>query len=457
MAVRHDRSTWSRRPALAQKPVGERIRRRRQELGLPQLALAGERVSASYISYVESGKRNPSVRALRHIARVLNVSPEYLETGSDATHDDAWLADAELELRLGEAKQAIVLLEEVRLRALHANDSQTAARAQAVLIVAHATDGYPETATALFERMDRSERPSAMARPDMYTAVARAYAELGNLVESAAVLRGCLAELKESPAVDDLLFIRYSTQLSYALTDAGDIAGATAVLVEALERKGDLDDPYAELRLRWSLGRLHHADGRPELASHYFRQAIALCERTEDRFHLAAAHESLASTLLDQSEPSAALPHIDLAEEIYGELGDKARMGMVAVERARFALQTGNTDGTRELALFALDLLDSGNAPPDASGDAWRTLGELYTSLQDYELAEHCLRTAIEALADAPAKYRADALRSLARLLEQTGREREALQAMWQASDLAGQRRARESSPSGLPEPGSIS
>ena len=407
--------------------VGQRIRTRRRELGLPQRALAGEQVSASYISYVEAGKRNPSVKALRDIARILGVSPEYLETGREASHGDIELADAELELRLGAVAKAITLLETTRERATRTNDAETAARAEATLIVAHASNGDPETATTLFERMPERGRPSVAARPDVYTALARAYAEQGSLVDAIGLLRACLAEIKAAGEVDDLLFVRYSTQLSYALSDAGDIAGATAVLVDALERETAINDPYAELRLRWSLGRLHHADGRPELASHYFRQAIALCERTEDRFHLAGAHESLASTLLDQGDADAALQHIETAEQIYRDIGDMARVGMVTVERARHALHTGDADGTRELALAALDLLDSGKAPPDASGDAWRTLGELYTELEDYELAEHCLRTAVTALEGAPAKYRADAHRSLARLLEATGREREAL------------------------------
>ena len=163
-------------------------------------------------------------------------------------------------------------------------------------------------------------------------ALARAYAEQGSLVDAIGLLRACLAEIKAAGEVDDLLFVRYSTQLSYALSDAGDIAGATAVLVDALERETAINDPYAELRLRWSLGRLHHADGRLELASHYFRQAIALCERTEDRFHLAGAHESLASTLLDQGDADAALQHIETAEQIYRDIGDMARVGMVTVE-----------------------------------------------------------------------------------------------------------------------------
>ncbi|MGI9658612.1 MAG: helix-turn-helix domain-containing protein, partial [Gaiellaceae bacterium] len=162
--------------------VGQRIRRRRQELGLAQSALAGEQVSASYISYVESGKRNPSVKALRDIAKCLGVSTEYLETGCDSADTDAELADAELELRLGDVSKAIELLGRVRSRASTAKDAKTAAQAEASLIVAHANDNDPATATTLFERLPANERPSISSRPDVYSAVARAYADQGKLV-----------------------------------------------------------------------------------------------------------------------------------------------------------------------------------------------------------------------------------------------------------------------------------
>jgi transcriptional regulator with XRE-family HTH domain len=61
--------------------VGERIRARREELGLSQAGLAGSGVSSTYVSLVERGKRNPSAKALRALAPFLGVSVHWLETG----------------------------------------------------------------------------------------------------------------------------------------------------------------------------------------------------------------------------------------------------------------------------------------------------------------------------------------------------------------------------------------
>jgi transcriptional regulator with XRE-family HTH domain len=65
--------------------IGERIRERRLELGLSQRETAGNGVSNSYVSRIEVGTRNPSVRALREIASKLGVSVEWLETGVEPT------------------------------------------------------------------------------------------------------------------------------------------------------------------------------------------------------------------------------------------------------------------------------------------------------------------------------------------------------------------------------------
>lgn len=45
-----------------------------------ELACAG--VSYAYISRIEAGARNPSVKALRRLAERLGVTPEYLESGT---------------------------------------------------------------------------------------------------------------------------------------------------------------------------------------------------------------------------------------------------------------------------------------------------------------------------------------------------------------------------------------
>jgi transcriptional regulator with XRE-family HTH domain len=64
-----------------QMTVGDRIRKRRLELGLSQRELACEGVSYAYISRLEANARTPSVRALRKLAAKIDVSVHWLETG----------------------------------------------------------------------------------------------------------------------------------------------------------------------------------------------------------------------------------------------------------------------------------------------------------------------------------------------------------------------------------------
>ncbi len=65
--------------------VGRRIERLREEKGISQRQLAEGlyRVSYAFISRIESGDREPSLRTLRLLAERLGVTALYLETGSD--------------------------------------------------------------------------------------------------------------------------------------------------------------------------------------------------------------------------------------------------------------------------------------------------------------------------------------------------------------------------------------
>src|SRR5256714_6298687 len=118
----------------AGETIGQRLRRLRLERGLPQRELAAPGVSYAYISRIEAGQRQPSVKAIRALARKLGVSAQYLETGSATTSEEDRefrLADAELRLRLGEnlseAEDALrLVLEEAR----DAGDVEMAARAE---------------------------------------------------------------------------------------------------------------------------------------------------------------------------------------------------------------------------------------------------------------------------------------------------------------------------------------
>ncbi len=70
-----------RHPTLAalKKRVGSRIRRRRDEFGMSQEALAFEaEMTASYLSQIEGGKRNPSLEALHRLSCALRLDLEEL-------------------------------------------------------------------------------------------------------------------------------------------------------------------------------------------------------------------------------------------------------------------------------------------------------------------------------------------------------------------------------------------
>src|SRR5215467_14755175 len=61
--------------------LGQRLRTLRIERGLSQADLAGDLVSPSYISLIESGRRSPERDVLEGLARRLGCSPHLLETG----------------------------------------------------------------------------------------------------------------------------------------------------------------------------------------------------------------------------------------------------------------------------------------------------------------------------------------------------------------------------------------
>jgi transcriptional regulator with XRE-family HTH domain len=62
--------------------IGDRIRKRRRELGLPQRDLSQPGISDAYISRIESGQRRPPLKTLRKLAPKLETTAHRLETGA---------------------------------------------------------------------------------------------------------------------------------------------------------------------------------------------------------------------------------------------------------------------------------------------------------------------------------------------------------------------------------------
>jgi tetratricopeptide (TPR) repeat protein len=428
-----------------QEAIGERLRRLRRERGLSQRALASPGVSYAYISRIEAGTRQPSMKALRKLAVKLGVSPEYLETGNELAESERRelrLAEAELALRLGDGTKAESQLRELVAEAQATGDLASASRAQLALALAADERGEHAAAIAGFEAAFAFERPSPLVRLDVYATLGRAYGALGDNEQEIALYQRCLDDLEEVPD-GRTAQTRYRILLSYALSDAGDLDEAERVLRTALKDASREEDPYMRVRVFWSLARLAEMEGRSPAALRYARRAIALLEATEDHVHRARAHLLAAWIMNSTGNGAGAAEQLDHAEALFGQSASSDDLARVKVERAHSAAQTGNGPEAVRHAQEAIDLLHGEHAP--ILGTAFTALGEGLALEGDTDAADNAFRRGVDLLEETHRWREAyQACRAWAQLLREGGRQQEAIDALERAAHLALRTHARQ-------------
>jgi transcriptional regulator with XRE-family HTH domain len=416
----------------AGETIGQRLRRLRLERGLSQRELAAPGVSYAYISRIEAGTRQPSVKALRKLAGKLGVSADYLETGSELDPAEARelrLADLELAIRLGEADGAEKSVLELLAEATAAADGSCAFRARvAAATVREARDDLPGAIRFLEEAL-AGEPFAPSERVDVYGHLARVYAAVGRTREAADLLEACLEGSAGNPSVE----ARYAALLSYALTDLGEIARAEEVVRTALERTRDTEDPYMRVRLYWSLARLADAEGRGSFALRNIRKAIALLESTEDALNLARAHVLAGRILIEREDTSQAEAHLDSAERLLGATPASHDLVEITMQRSRIAFIRSDGELAVELARTALAI----ESEPADRGAAFAALADGLTLTGETDEADGAYREGVGILEN-EGRWRAaaNACRAWARMLRDCGKEAEALDVLDRAAEL---------------------
>jgi transcriptional regulator with XRE-family HTH domain len=418
--------------------IGRRLLRLRRERGLSQRDVSGPGVSYTYISRIEAGQRQPSVKALRAIAHRLGVTPEYLETGSDlhpAEDRELRLGDAELCLRLDPSGAAEEAVREILADAESVQDAELALRARVALATAAHREGRHDEVLELLEDAVEGGRPAACKRPEAYTLLGRSYAELGESARAVALFTRCLAEVRASEPADPIAFVRFASHLAATLVEGGDAPAARRVLGEALPRADRVQDRHTLVRLYWSLGHAYAAAGPSARALDYVRRAIALLEATNDTVQLARAHQLAASILLDQRSAEPARRHLQRAEGLLAGGADPEDVGALKAEQARLELQLGDPRAARKRALESLRVLEERRPAPGGRGA--RILAEVFEALAEPDLAERAYRAALAAAGTGPGRHVAETYRAFGKFLRANGREPEALDAFERAADLA--------------------
>ncbi len=433
---RHDPSVPGL-PETGVEPVGGRLRRLRLEQGLSQRDLSSPGITYAYISRIEAGARTPSVKALRMLAKKLGVTPEYLETGSELDASDLRelrVAEHELRLRLDGGADAGALREVLADAEAHA-DTAVVTRARIALGLEAAARGDHAGAIEQLVAVVGSELVTPASRPDVYSTLGRALAASGSPREAVALFEGALAELDRAEPVNLAARIRYSTYLSYALTDLGDLQRAKAVVAELLSGAGEDADRYTRVRLHWSLGRLSLEQAHPLAALDNFRRAVALLEATEDTVHLARAHIACADAIISAGDDlAAALEHVAAAESLLGPRG--AGDDIVVIRRLQAACAAALGDAAAAEA-YGHEALALAAELPNERGLAWWAIADARAAGGN-PAADEAYREASRLLAGhGSVREHAGVLRSYGRYLRDAGREREALDVFEQAADVA--------------------
>lgn len=424
--------------------IGGRLRRLRLERGLSQRQLAEPGVSYAYISRIEAGTRDPSVKALRKLAGKLGVPAAYLESGVDVEpHEEREmrLADTELRLRLGDdLEQATAGFEQLLVEARAAGDRVIETRARAGLGMAALQRGDHAAAIAALEAPIRGGELSPLADGEVVAVLARAYASAGRNDDAIELLERSAKATEE--AGDLITHLRFATFLSYALSDAGELDRARVVVEEAIERSHAIDDPYMRIRLYWSQARLAARSGSSRQALRALRRAITLLELTEDTRQLGRAHLLASQILTGAGDPEHARPHLSEAERLLAATPEAEDRYWLKVEQARQAAASGLFADALALAREALDLI--ADTDPAEQGSAWSVIAAAQAGQGNNAAAHTAYERAVRLLEGAANWQEAvHVRRAWARQLKDAGRNQEAADVLEQAAEIALRPRAR--------------
>ncbi|WP_335936596.1 helix-turn-helix domain-containing protein [Streptomyces sp. PTD5-9] len=285
---------------LEQPLFGRRLRQLRLERGLSQAALAGDGMSTGYLSRLESGARQPTDRAVDHLARQLGVHPSVFEEAPVDTLPQALahVASAGTEENL-----------ETLDRALSGSRNRDALRWQALWVLAHwrrrhndharerlyleemvrlgeelavpalqargltqlarclraSGDTAPATdAAAAAHRLAREHRLPARDMANVLLALASVEAETGHLTR-ARQHADELTELTEGPP--DALWAEARWTAAAVRVHQGDDAAAEKLLHTALDSFDRATDLRLWLRLRIAATKLHLRRTPPDLGT----------------------------------------------------------------------------------------------------------------------------------------------------------------------------------------------
>ena len=428
----------------ATSDLGERLRAVREDRRISQTELAGDDLSPSYLSLIESGKRTPSDTVLARLAERLDVSAHFLRYGSAAPEERV------PELELEHARHALVVndLPEAQARARAVLGTRGAPRRlhdEALLLLARALEmsGDLEQAFAtllpLHTRALRGE--AAVSVAETGTLLVLSLSQAGDLNQAADAGAAAVAASSRLGAMGTDEHLRLAATLVGVHIERGDLLYAQHLAEEMLGDAEKIGSRVGQGSLHWNAAVVAEESGHIERALHHARRAVAFLSEGPDTRDFYRLKLLLASLLLMSEPPQTdeAVQSLEALRQPLEQLGSEVALAYWHRIRASAHLRADEPLDAREEARTALDVL--GDTPRIEACTARTVLGDALAAAVDHDGAEAEYRRAADTLAMMSAtRYAAQAWRDLGDRLMDLGRTDDALQAFQRAFDAMGLR-----------------
>jgi tetratricopeptide (TPR) repeat protein len=428
--------------ATSQGDVGGRIRTCRRALGLSQLELAGEELSASYVSLLEAGKRAPTSHVVELLATRLQTTVDYLLEGIDVRARDEQelrLRYAELALQNGEADEALAhfarLREELEVDSkIHRDATWGACRALEAL-------GRLEEAIAGYDQI----RIAAATDPahsglwaEAVIALCRCSSEAGDLARAVELGEDALQHLGGLGLELSELQVQIVSTLVGSYYRRGDLVRAQVLVSDLIRAVEGQPSRTARGAAYWNASLVSESRGHLGEAINLAEKALAMYAEGENHRSFARLRVAYAWLLLRQAEPAVDRSR-ELLQQARAELvetGGTVDVAYCDTELARCELLAGRPDVAIEIAQRVVDEIGEDRLE---SGSALLVIGQALCQQGDIDGGRAQVAHASQALQGAAAgREAATAWREAGDVLSQLGESVAAMDAYQRALGLLG-------------------
>jgi transcriptional regulator with XRE-family HTH domain len=359
---------------------GERLAELRRAAGMSQTELAGDDLSASYVSLLESGKRQPSEEVVTRLAIRLGTSPSMLLQGRASERErriQLELTYSRLALSHGESLSArdrmLVLLEDRPL------DQRSADEALLVLALAHETLGELEAATSvllpLFQRARRGQ--SHLPVSSIGVVLCGCYQDAGDYHRAVDVGQQAFDAAVEHDLVGTDDYFRLAATLLWAYHEAGDLLHASTWAQSLISEADARASATGQAAIYWNAALVAETFGRVDEAYHLAQRALGKLSEMGDSRDLSRLRMAAAELLLHAvpPRPEEAWRALEAARGPLSDFGSAVDRAGWEVAAATVQLHRGDLGEATRLASEALDRVN--DVEDHVSAMALITLGDV--------------------------------------------------------------------------------